>query len=47
VFNHHTYNDPGFSLQSPNSFGVITSTLTPANRTNSARWVQFGLRLDF
>jgi hypothetical protein len=47
VFNHHTYTDPSLNFQSPNSFGVISSTVTPANRTNSARWVQFGLRLEF
>ena len=47
VFNHHTYNDPNLSLQNPNAFGVITSTFTPANRTNSARWIEFGLRLEF
>lgn len=47
IFNHHTYTDPSFSLQNPNAFGVITSTVTPANRTNSARWIQFGLRFEF
>ncbi len=47
VFNHHSYNDPSPSLQNPNAFGVITSTLIPANRTNSARWIEFGMRLEF
>jgi hypothetical protein len=47
VFNHHSFNNPGTSLQNPNGFGVITSTFIPANRTNSARWIEFGLRLEF
>jgi hypothetical protein len=47
VFNHHTYNNPSISLQNPNSFGVVTSTFVPANRTNSARWIEFGMRLEF
>jgi len=47
VFNHHNFTTPGLSYTSPTSFGVITSTFTPANRTNSARWIEFGLRLDF
>jgi hypothetical protein len=47
VFNHHGYNDPAPSLQNPNAFGVITSSFVPANRTNSARWIEFGLRLEF
>ena len=47
VFNHHNFNNPGLSYTSPTSFGVITSTFTPANRTNSARWIEMGLRLEF
>jgi hypothetical protein len=47
VFNYHNFNTPGLSYTSPTSFGVITSTYTPANRTNSGRWIEFGLRLDF
>ncbi|HLK62454.1 MAG TPA: carboxypeptidase-like regulatory domain-containing protein [Bryobacteraceae bacterium] len=47
VFNHHSFNNPGLNYTSPTSFGVITSTFTPANRTNSARWIELGLRLDF
>ncbi len=47
VFNHHNFNTPGLSYTSPTSFGVITSTNTPPNRSNSARWIQLGLRLDF
>jgi len=47
IFNHHGYNDPSPSLQNPNAFGVITSSFIPANRTNSARWIEMGLSLDF
>jgi hypothetical protein len=47
VLNYHNYTTPGLSYTSPTSFGVITSTVTPANRTNSARWIEFGLRLEF
>ena len=48
IFNHHDYNDPSsLSLQNPNAFGVITSSFVPANRTNSARWIEFGMRLEF
>jgi hypothetical protein len=47
VFNHHSFSNPSLSYTSPTSFGVITSTFTPANRTNSARWIEMGLRLEF
>jgi len=47
VFNHPNFNNPSMSLQSPASFGVITSTFTPPNRTNSARWIELGLRVEF
>jgi hypothetical protein len=47
VFNHHNFSTPGLNYTSPTSFGVITGTYTPANRTNSARWIEMGLRLDF
>jgi hypothetical protein len=47
VFNHHNFSTPSLNYTSPTSFGVITGTYTPANRTNSARWIEMGLRLDF
>lgn len=47
VFNHANFNNPGLSLQNQSAFGVITGTYTPPNRTNSARWIEFGLRIDF
>jgi hypothetical protein len=47
VFNHHTYGNPGTSLANPNAFGVISGTFIPSNRTNSARWIEMGLRLEW
>ncbi|HLJ49477.1 MAG TPA: carboxypeptidase-like regulatory domain-containing protein [Bryobacteraceae bacterium] len=47
VFNHPNFANPTDNLQSPGSFGVITTTLNPPNRTNSARWIELGLRVDF
>ena len=47
VLNYHNYTTPSLSYTSPTSFGVIGSTVTPANRNNSARWIEFGLRLEF
>ncbi|HLW80960.1 MAG TPA: carboxypeptidase-like regulatory domain-containing protein [Candidatus Acidoferrales bacterium] len=53
VFNNVNFQTPGqsatapLSLQSPSNFGEITSTFVPANRTNSARWIELGLRFSF
>jgi hypothetical protein len=47
VFNYHNFTTPTLNYTSPTSFGVVTSTYTPANRTNSARWIELGLRLDW
>jgi hypothetical protein len=47
VFNHENFSNPTLSYSSPATFGVITSTYTPPNRTNSARWIELGLRIDF
>jgi len=44
VFNYHNFNTPSLSYTSPATFGVITGTYTPPNRTNSARWIELGLR---
>jgi hypothetical protein len=41
LFNHVQFADPSVSLQSPQSFGVVTSQL------NAARVVELGLHLDF
>lgn len=47
VFNHVNLAAPSLSLNSPASFGVFTSQFTPPNRTDGARWIQFGSRLRF
>jgi len=47
IFNHQNFTTPSLSFASPATFGVITSTYTPPNRTNAARWIEMGLRLDF
>jgi hypothetical protein len=47
IFNHQNFANPSLSIASPAAFGVITSTYTPPNRTNAARWIEMGLRLDF
>jgi hypothetical protein len=47
VFNNVNFATPGLSLESPQNFGEITNTFVPANRSNSARWIELGLRLNF
>jgi hypothetical protein len=47
IFNHQNFANPSLSYATPASFGVISSTFIPANRTNAARWIELGLRLDF
>ena len=47
IFNHENFSNPSLSFSSPATFGVITSSYTPPNRTNSARWIEMGLRLEF
>jgi hypothetical protein len=47
IFNHQNFANPAPSFTSPATFGVITATYTPPNRTNAARWIEMGLRLDF
>ncbi len=47
IFNHENFNNPSLSFTSPATFGVITSTYVPPNRTASSRWIEMGLRLDF
>jgi hypothetical protein len=46
VLNHFVPADPGVSLASPTSFGVVTNQYTQPNGTQ-ARWMEFGLRLAF
>jgi hypothetical protein len=47
IFNHENFANPTTSFSSPATFGVITATYTPPNRTNAGRWIEMGLRLDF
>ena len=47
IFNHQNFTTPTLNYASPSTFGVITSTIAPPNRTNAARWIEMGLRLDF
>jgi len=47
VFNHVNLTAPSLSLNSPANFGVFTSQVTPPNRTDGARWIQFGSRISF
>ncbi len=47
IFNHENFSNPSLTYSSPASFGVITSSYTPPNRTNSARWIEMGMRLNF
>ena len=47
IFNHPNFATPTANIASPASFGVITSTLTLPDRTNSARWIQFGMQFNF
>ena len=47
LFNHPNFRNPTLNFQQPGTFGVVTSSFIPPNRTNGARWIQIGLRLDF
>ena len=47
ALNHRDFANPALSLLSPTAFGVIGAQLTPANRTDGARWIQVSARVDF
>jgi hypothetical protein len=48
LFNHPNFNNPSLPLTgSTSNFGVISSTVVPANRQASSRWIMFGARLEF
>jgi hypothetical protein len=50
ALNHPNFANPSQSnlnLTNPNTFGTINSTYNPPNRTNSARWIQLSIRLEF
>jgi hypothetical protein len=47
IFNHVNLAAPSLSLNNPANFGVFTTQFTPPNRTDGARWIQFGMRFSF
>ncbi len=47
IFNHVNFQDPTLDLTNLPTFGVVSQSLTPANRNASSRWIQFGLRVNF
>lgn len=47
AFNHPIFLNPNLDLTNLPTFGVVSSTLIPANRTSSSRWIQLGLRINF
>jgi hypothetical protein len=47
LFNHVNFFDPSLNINSPATFGVISSELIPANRTQGSRWIELGLRVSF
>jgi len=47
IFNHVNFFDPATNINSPANFGVISTELIPANRTQGSRWIELGLRVSF
>jgi hypothetical protein len=47
LFNHVNFFDPSLNINNPANFGVISSELIPANRTQGSRWIELGLRVSF
>ena len=50
VLNHPNFANPSqanLNITNPNTFGTINSSYIPPNRTNSARWIQLSIRLEF
>jgi len=47
LFNHLDFANPAPSFAGQTSFGVISNQLTPTSRTDGARWIQIGARIDF
>lgn len=47
VFNHVNFTNPALAITNTTTFGNITSQFTPPNRTDGARWIQFGARVEF
>jgi hypothetical protein len=47
LFNHPNFFDPQVNINNPANFGVISTELIPANRTQGSRWIELGLRVSF
>ncbi len=48
MFNNVNFGTPGMSITgSAVNFGVISGTVTPANRQASSRWIMFSTRFEF
>jgi hypothetical protein len=47
IFNEANFGNPGLNVQSPATFGVITSTRFPTPDSGSSRQLQFALKLLF
>jgi hypothetical protein len=47
AFNHVDFANPTLAITNLTTFGNITDQFTPTNRTNGARWIQFGARISF
>jgi hypothetical protein len=47
MFNHVDFANPALAITNTTTFGNITAQFTPTNRTNGARWIQFGARVEF
>ena len=47
VFNHVDFANPALAINNVTTFGNITGQFTPTNRTNGARWIQIGARVEF
>ena len=50
LLNYVNYNNPSqanLNITNPNTFGTINSSFIPPNRTNSARWIQLSVRVEF
>jgi len=50
MFNHPNFANPtqaNLNITNPNTFGTINATFVAPNRTNSARWIQLAIRLEF
>ena len=47
ILNKVDFNNPSLDLTNPRAFGVITTQLTPTNRSSGSRWIQASVRIDF